>query len=158
MVVALCHPTQYAAGRTVGQQVKQGVSVRSEAKKRPGSMWQSCYSAFQLISNRSTIAHRDIKGEDGNMDLLAAAGTYSAAWFNIHDASVQLSYTPGDVVLLAGKLLEHSVESWTGGERLCFAHFVRARVQEKFKFREPRWETISDWNTSAIGALNIPNS
>jgi len=52
--------------------------------------------------------------------LLVSAGTHTKAELSVPELGVHLSYRPGDVVAVCGKVFLHEVADWSGRrEGLC---------------------------------------
>jgi hypothetical protein len=101
--------------------------------------WSSVFSGIAVISNRLTVRHRDKGGTDPTYDLLLSAGTHRQAYLHLDDIQAELSYSPGTVVLTCGRLLSHSLPEWSGGERICLAHFMRTEVLHRLAVHTTGW-------------------
>jgi hypothetical protein len=101
--------------------------------------WNSVFSAIDVIVNRQTPQYRDAGGRQSSYDLLVTAGTYKSAYFDIMDLGIHLEYNPGTVVAIAGKMLRHGIIDWTGGERICYMHYMRNNVHNHFNVEQTRW-------------------
>jgi hypothetical protein len=105
------------------------------------NLWPSFFSGIEVISNRRTPSHRDAQAAPPVYDFLVSAGTHKEAWMVLPDVQAKLSYNPGTVVAVCGRVLRHAVPDWVEGERLCFAHFIRDNVHERLNIRRPDWVT-----------------
>lgn len=104
------------------------------------SEWQSVYTGIQIISNRITPAHRDSKGRAEWFDLLASyTGGGSKPHLLVHDLGLDLEYSSGTVVGLCGTIFGHEVRAWGGGDRVCYAHFMRESVRERLEVSPAGW-------------------
>ncbi|KAH7919748.1 hypothetical protein BV22DRAFT_995979, partial [Leucogyrophana mollusca] len=121
-ITALIHPGLYSAGTSAMSKLPKHLPL---AKSAP---WPSVFSGLEVIVNRDTPAHRDSGGAASFYDLLVSLGQKHLAVLKIPDLDAELSYGPGTVVALTGKVLLHEVSSWPGGERYCLAHFMRDSV------------------------------
>lgn len=106
--------------------------------------WQSVYSGIAIVSNRTTPTHRDSLGRSQWYDLLAnycdedeAAGLTPRML--IKDLGLDLRYSSGTVIGFCGSVLEHEVESWGAGDRVCQARFMRKAVQERLEVPPAGW-------------------
>ena len=108
-------------------------------------LWVSCFSGIQVIVNRVTPAHRDTGGCAQAYDLLVSAGTHTSANIHIHDVQANMTYSPGTVVLVCGRVLRHEVSTWHGGERICIAHYIHDNVHERLGLPRPDWVTIDTY-------------
>lgn len=102
-------------------------------------LWPSFFSGIEVISNRTTPSHRDAKAAPPAYDFLVSAGRHRDAWFELPDVQARLSYEPGTVVALCGRVLRHAVPNWGEGERLCIAHFMRDAVHNRLNIPRPDW-------------------
>ena len=66
-------------------------------------------------------------------DILVSAGTHTKAKLSVPELGVHLSYRPGDVVALHGKLFMHEVGEWSGGERIYVSHYMKDNDHEHLK-------------------------
>ena len=101
--------------------------------------WPSCFSGITVIVNRKTPPHRDKGCRPEWYDMLVAAGNYTEAYLTLPDLSAQLLYTPGTAVAICGKVFRHQVSEWRGGERICYAHYLRNNVLNRFNIPVSTW-------------------
>lgn len=87
-----------------------------------------------LLFNRQTPCHRDSRNPPGEWTPLHAGGDFTegGALF-VHELNLRLRYLPGDLIFLRGHDLSHSVESWSGGQRLSAAYFSHQALWKYFK-------------------------
>jgi hypothetical protein len=107
--------------------------------------WPSVVSGISVIANRASVCHTDINGHKEWYDFLLTAGTYKECWFRLPDLGLQLEYLPGTVVALNGRILRHEVVEWKGGDRVCYAHWVRPTVLSALSAKVPSWVTQSEY-------------
>jgi len=142
-IMALISPELYDSGLKAIELIKQG---REMAKPHPHQqLWPSIFSGSQIIVNWVTPPHRDPGGCPTDYDLLVSAGTHTKAELSVPELGVCLSYRPGDVVALSGKLFMHEVGEWSGGERICVSHYMKDNVHECLKVPRPNWPRQSDY-------------
>ena len=116
-ITALIAPQQYDVGLVAVQHLKDGVHLH---KTHPNlDHWISVWSGFSMIINRETYIHCDVGAAPMDYDLLFSSRTHKQCKLDIQDLGLRLSYLPGTVVGIAGKVLRHAVKSWDGGERIC---------------------------------------
>ena len=78
----------------------------------------------ELLLNRISGRHRDSQDPK-----LAYAGLYAAGNFTsgghlfFPQLNLRVHLLPGDFVLLRGRVLEHQIEAWEGGQRISIPHF-----------------------------------
>lgn len=156
VVVAVCHPKQYRAGRAAMQKVHRSENMSYECPGgRDGHDWQTCCTGIDAVVNRSTPPHRDHKGRNC-FDICVTAGTYDHSIFDLPDLATRLGYPPGTMTLLVSDKLEHECTSWTGGERICFAHWTRAAVLEKMEIEVPEPPTLDDLDLERLEKKERP--
>jgi hypothetical protein len=107
--------------------------------------WPCVFSGIEVISNRVTPLHRDPKAAPTMYDFLVSAGNHQEAWLDLPDVNAKLAYNPGTVVAVCGRVLRHGVEKWIGGERICFAHFIRDAVHQRLGLPRPDWVKSSQY-------------
>ena len=78
----------------------------------------------------------DAGGAASSYNLLLALGEGFA---NLHlaDVGAQLAYAPGTLVFLTGKVLEHEVPEWEGGERAVVAHYMKDLLHDRLHVPRP---------------------
>lgn len=106
------------------------------------NLWTSAFSGIQAIVNRSTPSHRDSGASGAMYDLLFSAGTHEYAEVILRDLQAKMVYLPGTVVLVCGRVLRHAVPTWSGGERICIAHYMRDNVHNRLGLPRPDWVDI----------------
>lgn len=144
--LAACGRELHDIGRKAVQLLQQGMSLHKWHEHV--SLWPSAFSGIQVIVNRVTPSHRDSGAAASMYDLLVSAGTHQSATLRLGDVSANLSYKPGTVVLVCGRVLRHEVANWRQGERICMAHFMRDNVHQRLGFHRPPWVDIEDYRIS----------
>jgi hypothetical protein len=110
--------------------------------------WPSDFNGIGVIVNRITPVHRDKGGRMEWYDLLVAAGSYTSAKLVLSDLGAELDYRPGTSVAVTGRLFRHGVATWEGGERICYAHYMRNNVLDRLEIQNASWveeKTYTDW-------------
>lgn len=83
----------------------------------------------ELLLNRISGRHRDHQDPK-----LAYAGLYAAGNFKsggsifFPQLNLRVRLLPGDFVLLRGRVLEHEIEAWEGGQRISIPHFTHTSL------------------------------
>jgi hypothetical protein len=134
LALSLIHPDLFRSGNLMLKKLRT-----LETTKEIASDWDSVYTGIQIISNRITPAHRDSKGRPEWYDLLAAVGGGSKPHLRIRDLGLELEYSSGTGVGLTGTILEHEVQAWGGGDRVCYAHFMREAVRKRLEVDPAGW-------------------
>jgi hypothetical protein len=118
-VVSIINPAVYDTGTRFIQEIRnhpQRVAKRENLGMLMES-WTSPYTSASLISNRDSSPHRDKSGGYSTMDLLLSIGNYSHGRFHVPGLGYEFLYTPGTVIGVTGRVLEHGATC--SGERLC---------------------------------------
>jgi hypothetical protein len=109
------------------------LSEVSKAKHSLLAVWASIdpllMEGRELLFNRRSGRHRDSQDPP-----LAYAGLYAAGNFTsggslyFRQLNLWVRLLPGDFVLLRGRVLEHEIESWEGGQRIGIPHFTHTSL------------------------------
>jgi hypothetical protein len=151
-MMALIAPDLYTIGEEAVMRLKQGDELFRLDKNVV--WWPSIFSAFQVIVNRITCAHCDSGSAPAFYDLLTSSDTHQTCTFQIANMGFGMSYAPGTVIAIAGKVLLHEVEKWEGGERICIAHYMRDMVLDWFELPRSEWVQINNyWKHMGMGFL-----
>ena len=131
-------PDLFSIGSKAITDLKTGDAL--EAWHENVKLWPSFFSGLEVISNRKTPYHRDAKSAANMYDFLVSAGKHTKTLFKLPDIATSLSYDPGTVTAICGKVLRHGVPEWNEGEdRLCIAHFMRDGVHNWLGLPRPDW-------------------
>lgn len=107
--------------------------------------WPSVFSGISVISNRKTKYHTDKGGHDSVFDLLVSCGTHSNCKIKVPELKLSFSYNPGTIVAVNGSFLHHAVEEWSGGDRICYAHYMKRNVHKRTGVTRPQWQNIKSF-------------
>jgi hypothetical protein len=139
-ILAITHRRLYLAGYEATDQLMHPENLDIEIQTHENvQLWNSVFSGLAVISNRISPRHRDSGGCPSWYDLLLSAGTHTSAFLELNDIGTRLSYKPGTVDLICGKILSHSLSKWGGGERICIAAFMREVVHDRLDVYDPNW-------------------
>jgi hypothetical protein len=96
------------------------------------SYWQGRVILF----NRQTPCHRDTRNPPAEWTPLHAAGSFTEGGsLFIHDLKLRVRYLPSDLIFIRGRVLSHSVEPWSGGQRISAAYFSHESFWNYFGHR-----------------------
>jgi len=140
---ALVGPQQYDYGLAAVQLIKSGEQMSGLHANL--NYWISVWSGFAMIVNRKTPFHRDPGAAAPCYDLLVSGGTHTDCKLEMPDLGATVSYNPGTAVAVTGKVLRHGVRSWSGGERICQAHFMKDSVHDHLGLPRPSWVNYDDY-------------
>ena len=139
-VLLLISPELHAAGWDAITKMWSHPYTREMA-----NAWSSPYTGITVISNRVTPSHVDAKGYLRWYDILLGFGTYTQATLRLPDIGAELEYLPGTIIAINGKFLRHEVTGWIGGDRICYAHFMRKEVLDRLGVRILSWVAQADY-------------
>ncbi|KAG2112798.1 hypothetical protein BD769DRAFT_1319072, partial [Suillus cothurnatus] len=83
--------------------------------------WPSKFSGIEVIVNQEMPHHQDPEASPSFYDLLVSLGKGHQAILDLPDLGAELEYSPGTMVYICGKVLEHGVSWWGDGERIVIA-------------------------------------
>ena len=133
----LMHPGQFENAVKARIRTMNDSLIREKLPAR--NNWPTVFTGISVMTNRTAPMHRDEKGENLGYDSLLNIGTAHDAELKLADLGAQLSYGPGALVALAGRILRHEVLKWGPGDRICYAHWTRRRVFDKFSLQGSEW-------------------
>jgi hypothetical protein len=125
-IMALIAPELYDVGLSAIIKTMDGIEMAKHYENV--RLWPSIFTGIEVIVNRLTPPHRDKGGCPSHMDLLVSTGTHKQASIDFCELGLSLSYSPGTMVALSGRVFLHEVMKWEEGERVCFAHFMKDAV------------------------------
>jgi hypothetical protein len=135
-ITAVVAPDLFQAGVSAFSEVIKKVQ-QPKKKSAPVDSWPSIFSGLEIIANRVTFSHRDAGGSPSLFDLLVSLGRSHHATLALADLNAELDYSPGTLVYIAGRVLEHSVGPWPNGERFVIAHFMKDAVHNRVGVPRP---------------------
>jgi hypothetical protein len=106
---------------------------RAVAKHSSLAAWTSVdpllMEGRELLFNRISGRHRDRQDPRLAYAGLYAAGNFtSGGYVYFHQFNLRVRLLPGDFVLLRGRVLEHEIEAWEGGQRISIPHFTHTSL------------------------------
>lgn len=127
LVASLIDPTLYDVAQKALDEIRKSSLCRTWAND-----WPSIFTAICVVANRVTPPHQDKQGTSRFYDILASLGTCKGARIRLSDIGADIIYDPGTLVSFAGRSFTHEVPHWEGGERICYAYFLREEVLRRF--------------------------
>jgi hypothetical protein len=103
-------------------------------------LWTNPFSALQVLVNRETPLHCDVRGRGTWFDMLVTLGKYQNGRLELPGLGLRLDYPPGTVVGIASKVITHGVGK-VDGDRVCLAYFMRNKVLERLGISAGTWTT-----------------
>ncbi|RDB19742.1 hypothetical protein Hypma_013175 [Hypsizygus marmoreus] len=140
-VLSLTHPSLFRQASKCLSELRSHPDTQSVART-----WTSVFSGIAVIANRVTPKHIDRFGAAPWYDSLASVGTFSKATLDLPGLGISLSYAPGTVVNLCGNVIEHEVKRWGSDDRVCYAHFMRRAVFDRFGVASAAWVKQVDYD------------
>lgn len=88
------------------------------------------FEGRELLFNRRSEAHTDHQDPILGYAGLFAAGNFTHGGMLVFPelGPLRLRLQPGDFVLARGRVLEHLVEEWKGGQRIGIPHFTHTAL------------------------------
>ncbi|KAG1866102.1 hypothetical protein F4604DRAFT_1905032 [Suillus subluteus] len=140
-ITATVAPDLFQAGVTTFSETIKEVQ-RPNKKPALVDSWPSIFSGLEIIANRVTFSHRDSGGSPTLFDLLVSL-----------DLQAELDYSPGTMVYVSGRVLEHSVGPWLNGERLVIAHFMKDAIHERVGRKGVKDKGKNTWKEANISSV-----
>ncbi|KIK81367.1 hypothetical protein PAXRUDRAFT_71913, partial [Paxillus rubicundulus Ve08.2h10] len=126
-VLQVAQPSLHDACRQTISAMESTLDLQDAA-----SRWPAIFEVIELIVNCVTPWHHDAGGFPEAYDFLLNLGNCQDARFDIADCQTSLSYPPGSIIYLTGKVLMHSVKDWgKGWERAVITHFTKDAVHDR---------------------------
>lgn len=105
----------------------------SRAKHPSLAIWASVDSSLlegrELLFNRLSGRHWDSQDPRLAYAGLYAAGNFtSGGYLYFPQLNLRVRLLPGDFILLRGRVLEHEIEAWEGGQRISIPHFTHTSL------------------------------
>lgn len=154
-IFSVTSPQLYLHAREMMRAIKAGdynINKFDQYAEQIGE-WPSSFSGIAIICNRKTKAHTDTNGDLKWYDYLLSLGSHSMqagrenrTFLELDQIGAKLSYAPGTVIALSGKLLKHAVRTWDTEDRVCFAHFIRDKIHAKTGLEKPSWVEFTDYS------------
>jgi hypothetical protein len=89
------------------------------------------FEGREILFNKQSTKHVDSQDPPWGWAVLLALGTFTKGGeLNVHPLNLKLRYLPGDLIMLRGRVLEHSVELWSGGQRISIPIFTHTASWE----------------------------
>ena len=108
----------------------QEVACKKHASLR---LWQGVdpllFEGRELLYNRCSGPHKDSQDPPLGYAVLFTAGTYtSGGSLVVKKLKLRIRLLPGDAIFLRGRVLEHEIEPWDGGQRISIPHFTHTSL------------------------------
>lgn len=141
-MLRVAHPKLFEAGRDVL------LAMRSVPDLVPAVQnWTSVFGAISIVANRESPVHRDQGTNPRWFDALTSIGGDLETRLVLPGLGISLQYRSGTTVLFSGYTLAHRV-SRSRAERVCFAHYMKDNVHERFGVEAPNWMNMSFYRST----------
>ncbi|KIK74429.1 hypothetical protein PAXRUDRAFT_175730, partial [Paxillus rubicundulus Ve08.2h10] len=130
------HPDLYALGRET--LLRLASSTQEEDMQQIILEWSTVYLVVSMIVNQMTAFHRDLSCQVQWLDMLATIGGDPDLHIELENFRVRLAYSPGTVVGLSRKVLQHGVPA-SVSDQVCLAYHMRDNVQEGLGVHRCDW-------------------
>ncbi|THU79457.1 hypothetical protein K435DRAFT_697745, partial [Dendrothele bispora CBS 962.96] len=138
LALSAIHPDLFEAGRSVLEFCCNPDSHKGRTHEW-ACRWNSVYTALTVICNRRSPAHRDSHGRPNYLDALVSLGTASQPRILFKELGSSFSYKPGTVLFFSGRGWTHEVGDWGGGERICYASYMRPEILDAHRSSVTSW-------------------
>ena len=82
------------------------------------------YEGREVLYNRISGLHYDSQDPYLAYAALLTAGHFKGGYIWIPLLKLRIRLEPGDLVLIRGRVLQHQIEEWEGGQRISIPHFT----------------------------------
>jgi len=89
----------------------------------------------EILYNRMSGLHFDSQDPKLAYAVLLTAGNFKGGYVRIPLLKLRIRLEPGDLVLLRGRVLEHEIEEWEGGQRISIPHFTHTSLWRSCKLQ-----------------------
>ncbi len=114
-------PTFHEGLERLRNAIKHFPNVRAFAEIDPILM-EGRYLNF----NQRTSLHATPGDFEAGWNVLISLGSFTeGGYVRIPRLGLRVRFLPGDVLVLRGVFLEHEVEVWSGGQRICLEHYTQ---------------------------------
>jgi hypothetical protein len=130
-LLGIIHPELYAAGHQVYHNLINNPALLQDGDAVLEALhyWTLLFSGYVIVSNCIMPLHHDNYLQGSWYDLLTMVGEYSGSKLVLGNLGVELTYEPGTMVVLLGKLIWHGITE-ANGSRICIAQFMRDNMVE----------------------------
>jgi hypothetical protein len=90
----------------------------------------------EFLFNRCIGLHTDKSDPQLGWAILIALGDFKGGHVSIPQVGLRVRLEPGDAVMIRGRVLEHEIEPWEGGQRISIPHFTHTSLWEAFEMKD----------------------
>lgn len=82
------------------------------------------YEAREILFNRVSVEHKDTADPPHGWAVLTAFGTSEGVIFSVPELNLRITFEPGDMICIRGRILTHGTSKWPRGQRIVIPHFT----------------------------------
>lgn len=137
-ILSIVHPHQFRFGMAMHKALSDRKPFQDVMKH-----WPSCFTAMQVINNRTVPLHRDSGGPYTALDLITVIGDYTRGMVHVENCPLDFLQSPGSVLAFSPRLMLHEVREYTGN-RISFAWFVKDNLYHWARIPQIPWSHAND--------------
>lgn len=84
------------------------------------------YEGREILYNVSVGLHFDRTDPPLSWVVDCALGYHTGGYFVCPQLGLRIRLEPGDIVMIRGRMVQHRVEDWNGGQRITVPHFTHS--------------------------------
>lgn len=112
-------------------------TLRDHLKAEPGlaaleSIDPLLMEGREFLFNTKMGVHMDRYDPKLGWAVLVALGSFKGGYLSLPQLRYRVRLEPGDIILLRGRVVKHSIESFTGGPRINVPHFTHTSLWNKY--------------------------
>jgi hypothetical protein len=86
----------------------------------------------EFLFNRKSGLHKDSHDPQLGWAVLFALGNFKGGYVHLPHLGLRVRLEPGDMVLIRGRVVQHEIEDWEGGQRISVPHFTHTSLWREF--------------------------
>ena len=137
-MMIILHPRAFELGSMTHTRLTE-----SKEREEVFRHWPSCFTAMQVINNRTCPIHVDTGAPYPSLDLIATLGEFKGGHMHIANCPYDFQQPPGSIFAFSAHMLQHQIESYEGN-RISFAWFMKDAVFQYAKVEQIPWAAYDD--------------
>lgn len=90
----------------------------------------------EFLFNRLSGLHTDSQDPQLGWAVLFALGDFTGGHVGLPHLGLRVRLQPGDMILLRGRVVQHEIEPWEGGQRIGVPHFTHTSLWNAFGMKD----------------------
>jgi hypothetical protein len=115
------------------QELRARVEREHAFARTTGILDPSVYEGHEILMNVRSTIHVDRQDPKKSFAGMAALGYHRGGYLVLPQLGLRIRLEPGDFVLIRGRMLQHFVEDWEGGQRISIPYFTHSSVWRMMK-------------------------